>query len=384
MNAIKDVAIRVYLATIIAANKKYKGDDVARLAAHDTAFGIVYAALSVAHDKAEREWDDRDAARAWLEQGANSDDPDAMFNLGVLAEEAGDLDAARAWWEKAATLGDEDAMLNLGWLAREAGDLDAARAWFEQDAKLGNPEAMTSLGVLAKDAGDLDAARAWWEKAVKFSNPEAMTNLGLLAEEAGNLDAARAWYEQAAKLDYLWAMSNLGRLTYEAGDLDAARAWYEQAANPDDSNAMFNLGALAEEMGDLDAARTWYEQAAKLDQSARERSRMDYVVMGTKPNYYVLYRVYGFEADELLPTADSWKRSRRGMGYELAVENDERLTESGAAVLAASWGVPLMFRNGLVPPPIKRKNPSVNENLRGDLGDYTIVDPETPPDTEPS
>lgn len=111
---------------------------------------------------------------------------------------------------------------------------------------------------------------------------------------------------------------------------------------------------------------------------------MDYVVMGTKPNYYVLYRAYGFEADELTPGADSWKRSRRGMGYELAVENDQRLTESGAAVLAASWGVPLMFRNGLVPPPIKRKNPSVNENLRGDLGDYTIVNPETPPDTEPS
>ncbi len=111
---------------------------------------------------------------------------------------------------------------------------------------------------------------------------------------------------------------------------------------------------------------------------------MDYVVEGTKPNYDILFRVYGFEADELTPGADSWKRSIRGKGYDLALDNDERLTESGAAVLAASWGVPLMFRNGLVPPPIKRKNPSVNENLRGDLGDYTIVDPETPPDTEPS
>ncbi len=42
-----------------------------------------------------------------------------MFNLGVLANEAGDRDAARAWFEKAAKLGDEDA---AKWLA----ELDAS------------------------------------------------------------------------------------------------------------------------------------------------------------------------------------------------------------------------------------------------------------------
>ncbi len=39
---------------------------------------------------------------------------------------------------KAAKLGEPDAMFNLGLLAFEAGDLDAARAWYQQAAKLEN------------------------------------------------------------------------------------------------------------------------------------------------------------------------------------------------------------------------------------------------------
>ncbi len=73
---------------------------------------------------------------------------DLMFNLGLLAYEAGDLDAARDWWEKAAKLGDPRAMTNLGLFAEEAGDLDAARAWYEKAAKLGEPDAARWLAEL--------------------------------------------------------------------------------------------------------------------------------------------------------------------------------------------------------------------------------------------
>ncbi len=55
------------------------------------------------------------------------DDPEAMFNLGLLAYKAGDEDAARAWYEQAAKLGNPDAMINLGLLAKEAGDMDVVR-----------------------------------------------------------------------------------------------------------------------------------------------------------------------------------------------------------------------------------------------------------------
>ncbi len=103
--------------------------------------------------------------------------PEAMFNLGVLAKEAGDLDAARAWCEKAANLDHPDAMFRLGLLAYEEGDEDAARAWYEQAAKLDNPDAMFFLGLLAEEAGDMDVARVWYEQAAALGNTDAIEAL---------------------------------------------------------------------------------------------------------------------------------------------------------------------------------------------------------------
>ncbi len=45
------------------------------------------------------------------------DDAESMINLGVLAEETGDLDATRAWYEQAAKLDQPQAMIRLGGLA---------------------------------------------------------------------------------------------------------------------------------------------------------------------------------------------------------------------------------------------------------------------------
>ncbi len=80
-------------------------------------------------------------------------------------------------WDDVVAPDDPNAMINLGWLAQEVGDLVAARSWYEQAAKLGNPDAMFRLGVLAKKAGDLDAARAWYEQSAKLGNENAASNL---------------------------------------------------------------------------------------------------------------------------------------------------------------------------------------------------------------
>ena len=69
----------------------------------------------------------RTASRQWWMVAAKQNQPDALFNLGVLAEEGGDRDAARTWYLKAAALDHPDALANLGVLAGQDGDRDAAR-----------------------------------------------------------------------------------------------------------------------------------------------------------------------------------------------------------------------------------------------------------------
>jgi len=59
-------------------------------------------------------------------------DSGAMFNLGVLAKEAGDLKGEKSWYELAAAAGNSDAINNLGVLANRAGDLKGAKRWFER------------------------------------------------------------------------------------------------------------------------------------------------------------------------------------------------------------------------------------------------------------
>ena len=54
---------------------------------------------------------------------------EAMFDLGVRAEEAGDLALAKSWYEKSADLGDSGAMRGLGLLADDAGDVELAKSW---------------------------------------------------------------------------------------------------------------------------------------------------------------------------------------------------------------------------------------------------------------
>jgi TPR repeat protein len=53
---------------------------------------------------------------------------------------------AESWWEKAAAGGEPWAMFELGVLANEAGDTASVRTWWEQAAELGGPDAVEALG----------------------------------------------------------------------------------------------------------------------------------------------------------------------------------------------------------------------------------------------
>jgi tetratricopeptide (TPR) repeat protein len=107
-----------------------------------------------------------------------------MFNLGVLAKQAGDVESERSWYEKAADLGDADSMFNLGVLAKEAGDVESERSWYEKAADLGDADSMFKLGSLAKEADDVELARSWYKRAADAGNAYAPHYLGMLDAKA--------------------------------------------------------------------------------------------------------------------------------------------------------------------------------------------------------
>ena len=208
---------------------------------------------------------DRDEARTWLLKAAALNDPDALANLAVLAGKDGDRDEARTWLLKAAALNDPGALSTLGVLAGQDGDRDEARTWFLKAAALDHPGALFSLGVLAGENGDRDEARTWFLKAAALDHPDALFSFGVLAGEDGDRDEARTWFLKAAALNHPDALSTLGVLAKEDGDRDEARTWFLKAAALNSSRSMLNLGAMAIGDGDLDEARTWFLKAAALN-----------------------------------------------------------------------------------------------------------------------
>ncbi len=187
-----------------------------------------------------------------------------MFNLGVIAQEAGDLKGAKSWYERAAGLGNSKAMIALARIAHMAGDLKGTKSWLERAAELGNDNAMFKLGLIARDAGDLKGTKSWYERAAELGNSDAMVSLGWMAHEAGDLKGKKSWYERAAELGNVYAMFDLARIAHMAGDLKGAKSWYERAAELGDSRAMHGLGFMAHEAGDLKGAKSWWKRAAEL------------------------------------------------------------------------------------------------------------------------
>jgi hypothetical protein len=138
-----------------------------------------------------------------------ADNPDAMYNLGILLEERagkGDLAEAEQWYRRAADQDYADAMTNLGVLLHERGDaasLAEAEQWYRRAADQGNADAMLNLGKPLSERGDaasLAEAEQWFRRAADQGNAAAMHNLGVLLTSRGDAESlaeAEKWFEQA-------------------------------------------------------------------------------------------------------------------------------------------------------------------------------------------
>ncbi|WP_394553788.1 tol-pal system YbgF family protein [Agromyces sp. MMS24-JH15] len=74
-------------------------------------------------------------------------------------------------------------------------------AMLEEPEAAAGPEAMYRLGVLAQERGKRGAAARWLERAAREGHAGAMLRLGAIADERGDQATAKAWWERAAKLD---------------------------------------------------------------------------------------------------------------------------------------------------------------------------------------
>ena len=184
--------------------------------------------------------------------GAARSNAAADVEQGLAAYRAGDLPGANSHWSAAAALGSADAMFYLGVLANDGPRADAAVAvdWFRKAAEKGHAKAAYNL-ALAYERGlgvlrDRATAIRWLDKAAASKDPDAEHMLALLL-----LDDARAAADDKVRSD----------------KTRAAIAWLQKAAEAGSARSQYMLGTLY--LGgdivtsDAAQARKWLARALK-------------------------------------------------------------------------------------------------------------------------
>lgn len=128
------------------------------------------------------------AKKYWLPL-AQENDPDALYNLGLLAKnglgETKDPKAAMLWFRKSAYYGNVDAAYNLGvmYMSGETGYPSKKDAvdWWKQAAEQGHHESQYNYAVmLALGYGveqDTQAAMDWWKLSAQQGDVNAINAL---------------------------------------------------------------------------------------------------------------------------------------------------------------------------------------------------------------
>jgi uncharacterized protein len=125
-----------------------------------------------------------------------------------------------------------------------------------QRAESGDPAAQFDLGVMYHEGQgvpqDYAEAMRWFRMAADQGNPDAQFNLGVMYEKGRgappNYEDAMRWYQKAADQEYAPAEYNLGVMFDKSRgvtlDFTEAMRWYQKAANQSYAAAQYNLGLL--------------------------------------------------------------------------------------------------------------------------------------------
>lgn len=219
----------------------------------------------------------------------------AMGNYKAYAEfKMAHYDAARYIWEVLAGLGNPDALFNLGVLAEdglgEPKDMKKAEALYVAAANAGGFKARYRLGMLYSGGGavpkDLAKARQYLSLAAAGGDKEAAARLAsldrperplsefeqaeLLASGGSHAEAA-ALYRRIAEAGNLTARTRLAWM-YEAGrgverNLDEAARLFMQSAQAGDAEAQYAIAVMYRtgrgQPKDREQSLLWLKRAAE-------------------------------------------------------------------------------------------------------------------------
>lgn len=200
------------------------------------------------------------------------DHAEALYFLGLLAQQAGDHRKASEWLIRARAAAPDSPLVHFQ-LALSLAQTDAigdAIASYRCALSL-NPayvEAHCNLGNLLKQSGDIDGSIACYRRALQLapSLPQIHYNLGILFQEQLQPEEAASCFGNVIRLrdDHAAAHNALGVALSELGRVDEAIECYRkaQALEPNSPDAWFNMHALLLDRGDLSAAIGCLEKAA--------------------------------------------------------------------------------------------------------------------------
>jgi len=192
--------------------------------------------MSEQYELALQAWEagDRGNAVALMEGAAEASSPDAMFDLGVLAQDRGDYQGAQRWL-RMATEHNAPQMLQEGDVAYE---LDPARTSIEQLRVLRpevqlrervDPGEHVRRGVGLRDSGDLAEAEQAFRRADERGSAEGALNLGVLLRDRGDLAEAEQAFRRADERGSVEGAANLGAVLLDQGDREGAREALQRA-----------------------------------------------------------------------------------------------------------------------------------------------------------
>ena len=216
---------------------------------------------------------------------------EAVYLLGVIAQDDGKLMRANELFNMAFTLAPDNAVFlnTLGESHLGLGKPNEALANFQQTITLrpNYERAHNNLGRLRHMVGDIAGAEASFREAVRL-NPTyatALNNLGAVLKAKGDLEDATNCFARALvqKPNYPEAHFNLGTVLQTLGDPVNSAAHFQKAIElrPTYARAYLHLGQVLELLRQDHAALAAFQEAARLqpDDSPTQRQLGDLLMI---------------------------------------------------------------------------------------------------------
>ena len=100
--------------------------------------------------------------------------------------------------------------------------------YLKNSAEAGNVEAMYELGLFADEQNKIDDSKKWYKKAIKKGHTTAMNNLANIYSEEGNKEEAMKLYLKSAEKGNPLAFFNLGNYYEENNNIELAKEYYDK------------------------------------------------------------------------------------------------------------------------------------------------------------